>query len=311
MNAAKAPQPSTPVNFDMPSGACDCHVHIFGPQDRFPMVAKRLNTPPLALPEELVAMHRFCHYERVVVVTPSNYGTDNHATLYGMAAFPGTARGVAVIDENTTEEELNKLRACGVRGIRLGFAMASITDPGPAQKSLKFAIDRAKAYGWHIQLYADPKLLGALKETFAAAPVTFVFDHFGGITAEFGLEQPGLADILELVRSGKAYVKIGPDRAWAYPDPGPRAKPNYAAIVPIAKAFIAANPDRIVWGTDWPHPCAVLAPGKKVTDLTPDYPIDDGDVLNQLPIWAPDAAIRQKILVTNPARLYDFPPVTN
>jgi len=168
-----APQPSTPVNFDMPAGACDCHSHIFGPPDRFPMVAKRLYTPPPALPEELAAMHQFCHFERVVVVTPSIYGSDNHATYYGMAAFP-----------------------------------------------------------------------------------------------------------------------------------------NYAAIVPLAKAFIAANPDRIVWGTDWPHPSPSPLPGKKFSDVNEDYPIDDGDMLNQLPKWAPDAAIREKILVTNPARLYDFPPVT-
>src|SRR6516164_169893 len=265
-----APQPSTPVNFDMPAGACDCHSHIFGPPDRFPMVAKRLYTPPPALPEELAAMHQFCHFERVVVVTPSIYGADNHATHYGMAAFPGVARGVAVIDEKTPEKELEKLRAGGVRGIRLGFAMASVTDPGPAQKQLKFAIDRAKTYGWHVQLYADPKLLGALKEQFAAAPVTFVFDHFAGVTAELGVGQPGFADVLDLVRSGKAYVKIGPDRAWAYPDPGPRPAPNYAGIVPFAKALIAANPDRIVWGTDWLHPSAVVPPGKKPTDINPD-----------------------------------------
>ena len=133
----RAPQPSTPVNFEVPANACDTHVHIIGPLDRFPMVAKRLYTPPLALPEELAAMHRFCHYERVVVVTPSVYGSDNHATHYGMAAFPGTARGVAVIDEKTPEKELEKLHAAGVRGIRLGFAMASVTDPGPAKEQLK------------------------------------------------------------------------------------------------------------------------------------------------------------------------------
>jgi predicted TIM-barrel fold metal-dependent hydrolase len=121
------------------------------------------------LPEELAAMHRACHFERVVVVTPSNYGTDNHATHYGMAAFPGTARGVAVIDENTPEKELEKLRAGGVRGIRLGFEMAAVNDLAPAQKQLKFAVDRAKTYGWHVQLYSQTKLLGALKETFMAA----------------------------------------------------------------------------------------------------------------------------------------------
>jgi predicted TIM-barrel fold metal-dependent hydrolase len=132
--------------------------------------------------------------------------------------------------------------------------------------------------------------------------VTFVFDHFAGALAELGVEQPGFADVLELVRSGKAYVKIGPDRAWAYPVG--RTAPDYAGIVPLAKALIAANPDRIVWGTDWPHPSPDLPPGKKPTDINPDHPIDDGIMLNQLPISAPDAAIREKILVTNPARLY-------
>jgi predicted TIM-barrel fold metal-dependent hydrolase len=301
---ASAPQPSTPVNFDVPARACDCHVHIIGPPDRFPMVAKRLYTPPPALPEELAAMHRFCHFERVVVVTPSFYGSDNHATHYGMAAFPGVARGVAVIDENTPANELEKLHAGGVRGIRLGFEMAAVKDLGPAQKQLKFAVDRAKTYGWHVQLYSETKLLGALKETFAAAPVTFVFDHFAGAMAELGLEQSGFADVLELVRSGKAYVKIGPDRAWAYPNN--RAEPNYAGIIPLAKALIAANPDRIVWGTDWPHPNPDPLPRKTSSDANEDYPIDDGLMLNQLPVWAPDAAIREKILVTNPARLYGF-----
>jgi predicted TIM-barrel fold metal-dependent hydrolase len=181
---------------------------------------------------------------------------------------------------------------------------------GPAQKQLQSAIDRIKTYGWHIQLYSQTKLLGALKQQFAAAPVTFVFDHFAGADCELGVEQSGFADVLELVRSGKAYVKIGPGRGWAYPvrtagSPDGRTAPDLVRIVPLAKALIAANPDRIVWGTDWPHPNA-MPTGRNPTDINPDYPIDDGMLLNQLPIWAPDAAIREKILATNPARLYDF-----
>ena len=299
MHAGRAPQPATPVNFAVPANACDCHTHIFGDSDKFPFLAGRIYTPDTALPDEMAALHRSLHVTRVVIVTPSVYGTDNAATLYGMKARGATARGVVVIDEKTPESELKAMHAAGVRGIRLGFKMAFVNDPAPARKALQSAIDRVKPYGWNVQLYSETKLLGALKEQFAAAPVTFVFDHFAGAQAALGLEQPGFADVLDLVRSGKAYVKIcGAYRAS-------KAAPDYADVVPFAKTLIAANPDRIVWGTDWPHP-TVPPPGKKPTDVTPPLPIDDGIILNQLPIWAPDAAIREKILVANPARLYDF-----
>jgi len=133
-----------------------------------------------------------------------------------------------------------------------------------------------------------------------AAPVPVVFDHFGGAQAELGVGQPGFADLVELVKSGKAYVKIsGAYRAS-------KLAPDYPDVVPLAKLLIAANPDRIVWGTDWPHPDSVTPPGKKVTDVTPLLQIDDGALLNRLPVWAPDQAIRTKILVENPARLYGF-----
>jgi predicted TIM-barrel fold metal-dependent hydrolase len=127
-----------------------------------------------------------------------------------------------------------------------------------------------------------------------------VFDHFAGAEAALGPDQPGFADVLDLVRSGKAYVKIsGAYRAS-------KAAPDYRDVIPLAKALIDANSDGIVWGTDWPHPNSVTPPGKKLTDINPLLQIDDGRLLNLLPIWAPDAAIRQKILVANPARLYAF-----
>jgi predicted TIM-barrel fold metal-dependent hydrolase len=127
-----------------------------------------------------------------------------------------------------------------------------------------------------------------------------VFDRFGGAVAKLGPEQPGFADMLELVRAGKAYVKIsGAYRAS-------NLAPDYADAVPLAHALITANSDRILWGSDWPHPDSVTPPGKKPTDVTPLLQIDDGRLLNQLPVWAPDAAIRKRILVDNPARLYGF-----
>ena len=133
-----------------------------------------------------------------------------------------------------------------------------------------------------------------------APPMPIVFDHFGGAKAELGVEQPGFADLVELVRSGKAYVKIsGAYRAS-------KLGPDYADCVPLARALIGANAERIVWGTDWPHPNSVTPPGKQPTDITPVFQIDDGRLLNQLPVWTADAAIRKKILVDNPARLYGF-----
>jgi predicted TIM-barrel fold metal-dependent hydrolase len=238
--------------------------------------------------------------ERVVIVTPSVYGTDNSATLYGMRARGATARGVAVIDDAMPEAQLDAMDQAGVRGIRINLATVGIDDPAVGRQRLRAAIERMTGRRWHVQVYASPAMIPAITDLVAASPVPVVFDHFGGAQAELGLEQPGFAELVDLVRSGQAYVKIsGAYRASS------RA-PDYGDVVPLARALIAANPDRIVWGTDWPHPDARTRPGGKPTDVIPLLPIDDGRLLNQLPVWAPDPAIRQKILVTNPARLYGF-----
>ena len=298
--SAKAPQPATPVNFAMPAGACDCHTHIFGEPEKFPFFAGRVYTPETALPDEMAALHRSLHIARVVIVTPSVYGIDNAATLYGMKARGADARGVAVIDEKTPENALEAMHGAGVRGIRINLATGGISDPAVAQARLQTAIDRVKGRNWHVQIYSELKVIAALKDQCAQSPVPLVFDHFAGAQAALGAAQPGFAAVLDLVKSGKAYVKIsGAYRAS-------KAAPEYNDVAPLAAALIAANPDRIVWGTDWPHPDLVTPPGKKPTDVTPLLAIDDGRLLNLLPVWAPDAAIREKILVTNPARLYGF-----
>ena len=297
---ARASQPATPVNFDVPLGACDCHTHIHGDPEKFPFFVGRVYTPETALPEEMAALHKSLHIQRVVIATPSVYGTDNSATLYGMQARGADARGVAVIDEKTPEKDLDTMDRAGIRGIRLNLATGGTNDPAVARQRLQTGIDRVKDRSWHVQLYTNLKMISALKDAFAASPVPIVFDHFAGAQAALGPDQPGFADVLDLVGSGKAYVKIsGAYRAS-------KAAPDYADAIPLAKALIAANPDRIVWGTDWPHPDSVTPPGRKPTDVTPLFEIDDGRLLNQLPVWAPDAAIREKILVVNPARLYGF-----
>jgi predicted TIM-barrel fold metal-dependent hydrolase len=297
---ANASQPATPVNFDVPAGACDCHTHIFGAAEQFPFFPGRVYTPEPALPDEMAALHRSLHIERVVVVTPSVYGTDNAATLYGMRARGAGARGVAVIDEKTAESDLEIMHDAGVRGIRINLATSGVSDPALARARLQAVIGRARSRNWHVQIYSDLKVIAALKDDCAASPVPLVFDHFAGAQAARGVEQPGFADVLDLLRSGNVYVKIsGAYRAS-------KAAPDYGDVLPLAKALIAANPDRVVWGTDWPHPDAVTPPGKKPTEVTPLLPIDDGRLLNLLPLWAADAAIREKILVENPARLYSF-----
>jgi predicted TIM-barrel fold metal-dependent hydrolase len=151
-----------------------------------------------------------------------------------------------------------------------------------------------------VQVYTNLPLLPTIKDVLASSPVPVVFDHFGGADAALGLEQPGWAELTEAMKSGKVYVKIS--GAYRLSNKGP----DYPDAVPFAKSLIAANPDRLVWGSDWPHPNSVTPPDKKPTDLTPLYQIDDGRLLNQLAVWAPDAATRKKILVDNPARLYGF-----
>jgi predicted TIM-barrel fold metal-dependent hydrolase len=295
---AKAAQPSTPVNFDVPAGACDCHTHIHGDPEKFPFFAGRVYTPEQASPEEMSALHRALHIERVVIVTPSVYGTDNSATLFGMMARGATARGVAVIDDKTPETDLNTMQKAGFRGIRLNLATSGVSDPNVARQRFQAAVERVKSRNWHIQIFTGLSVISAIKDLVAASPVPVVFDHFGGAQAELGVDQPGFADLVELVRSGKAYVKIsGAYRAS-------KLAPDYPDAAPLARALIAANADRIVWGTDWPHPNSV--PDRRPTDVTPLFQIDDGRLLNQLPLWAPEAAIRNKILVDNPARLYGF-----
>jgi predicted TIM-barrel fold metal-dependent hydrolase len=294
-----AVQPSTPVNFDVPAGACDCHSHIHGDPAKFPYFAGRVYTPEEASPEEMSALHKALHIERVVIVTPSVYGTDNSATLFGIKARGATARGVAVIDDKTPEADLDAMNRAGFRGIRLNLATSGISDPNVGRHRFQAAVERVRTRNWHIQMFTGLATIAAIKDLVVASPVPVVFDHFGGAQAELGVDQPGFANLVELVRSGNAYVKIsGAYRAS-------KLAPDYPDVAPLARALIAANAERIVWGTDWPHPNAT-PPGKKPTDVTPMLQIDDGRLLNQLPAWAPDAAIRKKILVDNPARLYGF-----
>ncbi len=295
----QASQPKTAVAFAVPEGACDCHVHVFGVAAEFPFVMSRGYTPPPASAAELLALQEALHLSRVVIVQPSVYGSDNSCTLDGMRRLGERARGVAVIDETTSNVALDEMHRAGIRGVRVNLETAGETDPDAARRNLSAAVARVAPLGWHVQVYTRLSVIERLSEDVARLPVPIVFDHFGGATATGGVDQPGFAALLALVTAGHAYVKVS--AAYRSSDQAPA----YADVAPLARALIAANPERIVWGTDWPHPHAA-EPGRALDEIAAFFDIDDGLALNQLQSWAPDTDIRRKILVDNPARLYGF-----
>jgi len=297
---AAASQPATPVAFDIPAGACDCHTHIFGDARRFPFAADRVYTPEPASIAEMRALHRSLHMDRVVIVQPSVYGTDNACTLDAVGRLGSHARAVVVIDDATSAAALDKMHGAGVRGVRINLATFNQSTPSVARQRLQRAVEQLKGRPWHIQIYTTLPVIDAIKDQVMQSPIPVVFDHFGGAQASAGTAQAGFESLVNLVRSGKAYLKI----SGAYRSSSQR--PDYADVAPLAKALIAANPQRVLWGSDWPHPDSARVAGRETTDIAPLIQIDDGRLLNLLPIWAADAALRKTILVDNPARLYGY-----
>jgi predicted TIM-barrel fold metal-dependent hydrolase len=300
---AKTAIGGTAVDFEVPPGACDCHVHVFDPA-RFPYVAKRVYTPPEASVEDLIALQKALRMDRVVIVQPSVYGADNACTLDAVRRLGARARAVAVIDKATSATELDEMAGIGVRGIRLNLntTPGGEIDADGSRRTLDVAAEQIRGRNWHIQFYTRPNVIAALKNQIEQLPFPVVFDHFGGSSAKQGPSQPGFDALIDLVRSERAYVKIS--GSYRISDLGP----DFADATPMARALIAANADRVVWGSDWPHPDSSFGRGgRNLAEVAPPFPIDDGLVLNQLPKWTADAVIRQKILVDNAARLYDFP----
>ena len=297
---AAASQPQTKVSFDVPPGATDCAVHVFGDTKRHPYWEGRTYTPEPATVAELRQVMRALRLDRVVVVQASTYGTDNSCVLDSMREIGAGARGVAVIDDKTTDASLDEMHRGGMRGIRLSLGNQGVTDLAGARQRLKNAADRMKKRsGWSVLISGSPATWEALHVDLTAFTVPIVIDHFGEPRVADGVGQPGFTTVLSLVKSGKAYVKLSnADTVTRQPD--------FSDVTPFAKALIAANPQRVVWGTAWPHPSAGAVTGRKSTDLAVHRQLDDGRVMNMLTVWAPDAATRKLILVDNAARLYGF-----
>jgi len=302
--AAALHRQSTPaqagVSFLMPIGATDCHAHIFCDQKAFPMFGGRSYTPDPAPVPEYIALARRLHVERVVLIQPSIYGTDNDCLLAAIRELGFRARGIAVVDDRTPDTELDAMFRAGIRGVRINLETTGQSDPAMARERFQAAVKQIGTRKLHIQMFTRPTVIAAIKDLIEASPVTVVFDHFGGAQAAAGVGQPGFDALVSLVQSGKAYVKL----SGAYR--GSTQAPAYEDMAPLAKALFAANPQRILWGSDWPHANTSSDARNPDTGTSPRLPIDDIALLNQLAVWVPTIPQRRAVLVENPARLYGW-----
>ena len=280
------PDPRPPARFTPPAGSCDAHCHIFGPAARFPFAPDRTYTPPDAGYEQFVRLQERLGLSRAVFVQASCHGTDNSAMLDAIRRGQGRYAGVAMIDESFTDAQIGALHDGGVRGVRFNFV--AHLGGAPAMDEFWRLVGRVAHFGWHVVLHFDAVDLPAYADVLDRLPVPYVIDHLARIDAAAGLDQEPFARLCELLRDERAWVKIsGAERLSAE---GP---PRYADVVPFARAVIERAPERVLWGTDWPHPNVQRIP-------------DDGDLVDLLAAFAPNEATRTRILVDNPTRLYDF-----
>jgi 2-pyrone-4,6-dicarboxylate lactonase len=272
----------------LPRGACDAHVHVFGPRGRFPYAPGRGLAPTDAPKEALFALHDFLGIEHCVIVHTAAHGTDNAATADALAAKGGAYRGVALVPIDISDAELKRLDAAGFRGARFHY-MAHLAKAAPIDEVIAFG-KRLADIGWHLQIHMAAELIAELAPAIHRAPVPVVIDHMGRIDASLGLEQPAFRALLDLMQDSNVWVKVsGCDRAT-------RQGPPYADAVPFARKLVEEFGDRCVWGLDWPHP-------------NHQGPIpDDGELVDLLAKIAPREKQRQALLVDNPHRFYRFTP---
>ena len=283
------PYPRKP-KFEFPPHACDCHAHICGPSSVYAYIPQRIYSPPDAL---LPAYHRILGAlgcSRAVLVQPSFYGTDNRAMLAAMKAAGPVFRGVAVIGDEAMAGELEALHAAGVRGARLNIVDVREGKGQPPVEQIMKLADRIKPFGWHIEFLMHVDAFPQIDVMLGRLPVDVVFGHLGYVKTEKGVAAPGFQALLRLLRSGRAWVKFtGPYRISSQTLP-------HADTDEFAHALLEAAPDRIVWGTDWPH---------VATKWTIPMP-NDGALADLLLNWIPDAALRSRVLAENPEKLYGF-----
>ncbi|HUG32411.1 MAG TPA: amidohydrolase family protein [Acidimicrobiia bacterium] len=291
MSAPPIPAPKrdshAPTRFSPPPDACDAHCHIFGPANRFPFAADRSYTPPDSGLDELLKLQERLGLTRAVFVQASCHGTDNTAMLDALQRGEGRYAGVAMIDDTHTDADLAEMHRLGVRGIRFNFVahLGGAPDLGRFQAM----VNRLRPLGWHLELHFDARDLPRYAELLKELPTPFIIDHMARVRAADGIDQEPFRFLLELLETNtRSWVKIsGAERITA------NDGPPYDDVVPFAQAVVEVAADRVVWGTDWPHPNVRHMP-------------DDGDLVDLLADFVPDEATRNRILVDNPTMLYDF-----
>jgi predicted TIM-barrel fold metal-dependent hydrolase len=283
--ACEKPNPNPrPPRFKAPAGATDTHLHIFGPDERYPLVTNRRFTPPAASVAEYLHLQRTLGLSRAVLVQPSSYGTDNRRQLDAAREMDIPARVIVVVPPSIGDREIDELYRAGARGVRF-----IPTQPGSTPLTeLEHYADRFGALGWHLQLMLAPTHLIDLAPRLHKLNCDFVIDHMGDIQAAQGIEQPAFQTLLRLLDTARCWTKL------SAPYHASRQPPPYPEIIPLTQALLKARPDRLLWGSDWPH-------------VNPDGPMrNTTEYFDLLLDWVPDEDVRQRILVDNPARLYGF-----
>jgi D-galactarolactone isomerase len=284
-NAVPNSSGTEPPKLRAPANACDCHHHIFD-AGRFPPAQPGME--PNARVAEYRLLQRRIGTTRDVIVTHRAYFTDNRVTLDAIAQLGGNARGVAVIHPTVTDADLDTLARGGIRGIRLSVA-ANRTIAAPTTIDMIEPLSkRVNALGWHVQINMDADQIVAAEDLWARLPSAIVFDHMGHIPQPVGMKHPAFTIIRRLVDKGRTWVKLS-----VTPDITKNGPPTYADVTKVAQAYVRAAPERMVWGSNWPHPNEARKP-------------DDAVLFDLLAQWAPSAATRHRILVENPEILYGF-----
>lgn len=284
----KAPDPNTRTpKYRPPPLACDAHCHIFGPADKYPYAPERTYTPPDAPLSRFKQLQAILGLERAVLVNASCHGRDNRVIVDAIAQSHGKYRGVANADASFTEAAFQQLHEAGFRGVRFNFVkhLGGVPD----MDDFRHVLERIQPLKWHLDLHFDAGDLLDFDVLLKSLPVPFIIDHMGRVPTKNGLEQAPFKQLLALARSNdKCWIKIsGAERISS-------AGPPFTDAVPFAQALIAAAPDRILWGTDWPHP-----------NIAKHMP-NDGDLVDLIPLIMPEVAMQRLILVDNPDRLYQF-----
>jgi predicted TIM-barrel fold metal-dependent hydrolase len=289
------PNPNTcRPNFTPPPKACDTHFHVFGPPEQFPFISTHEYTPPAAPLEHYTKMIRVIGIERAVVVQPSVHGLDNSATLDAIKHSRGKFRGVGRIDDKTPKSELKRLHEGGIRGVR--FNLLDRPRGNVKLDVLDRCVENIVDLGWSVDLHIDMKNLLDQQDRIRNMPVPVVIDHIARFKPAAGMGQPGFQLLLDLLKLRHVWVKVsGADKICNTTVHDYFGLP-FVEVIPYAQAVIAAAPDRVIWGTDWPHS----------NNFAPGHTPNDGDLVDLLASFAPDEAIRKKILVDNPATLYRF-----